>query len=509
MYSVDKSRINILIIALVCLALSATDLTAASRVDTASGLHKITFGTDLGQVVVYVPDDTAAGDKITGTIEIQPVGSNNELANYYVDLDTVSIPVSSRVFELEVPKNMAGAVMKFSLKDAGRREVDTAFIPVLLSSSVMRRSGDPKPSDFECPVVGQSGRHLQVEGPFDGKFSTTQFSIGGKKAVLLAESPRKLAFRVPNNIVGTNEILLNENGVEVRAPFKSLQVVRIDQSGAVTVSEAPVETVPTVPTPTEPVTQEQKATDSKDDQVLTESDISDDKELLPTIQSMDFQGVEAEMGPIDPAQEKRMIIARQLNVSLNSSGGGNVLPKEQVETAEIETTNEESSEGVVETELPDTGIETSEPERALSAALPEARDSLVPSVDDEPVSIETLKLELIKAQLSTALGGAMGLADVSSAKNKKLGDFAQAPEGGKFTVQVASFKRQEDAVEFAQLLQNKGYKVYVMQTEITGKGVWNRVRVGEFETKNEASSYADQLIENEPIIKAFFVAESE
>lgn len=47
---------------------------AKPSVVTASGLHKASFETIYGKVIVSLPDDIRAGDTISGTIVVEPKG---------------------------------------------------------------------------------------------------------------------------------------------------------------------------------------------------------------------------------------------------------------------------------------------------------------------------------------------------------------------------------------------------------------------------------------------------
>jgi hypothetical protein len=56
----------------------------------------------------------------------------------------------------------------------------------------------------------------------------------------------------------------------------------------------------------------------------------------------------------------------------------------------------------------------------------------------------------------------------------------------KFTVQVAAFREFQDAESLSNLLQDYGHPSYVVETDIPDAGHYYRVRVGQFETADEA-----------------------
>lgn len=66
-------------------------------------------------------------------------------------------------------------------------------------------------------------------------------------------------------------------------------------------------------------------------------------------------------------------------------------------------------------------------------------------------------------------------------------------------IQVASFQRIEDADRRAKALKERGYKVVVMKAEIPGKGAWHRVRLGPFESLDEAKALALEVEKREKI----------
>ncbi|MFH1625432.1 MAG: SPOR domain-containing protein [Pseudomonadota bacterium] len=70
---------------------------------------------------------------------------------------------------------------------------------------------------------------------------------------------------------------------------------------------------------------------------------------------------------------------------------------------------------------------------------------------------------------------------------KKENERAGSPNG--YTLQVGSFQNKEQAEKLANKLKRKGYEVYVVSSNIPMKGVWHRVRVGHFETLQEAKKF--------------------
>ena len=83
---------------------------------------------------------------------------------------------------------------------------------------------------------------------------------------------------------------------------------------------------------------------------------------------------------------------------------------------------------------------------------------------------------------------------VKAPKKEKAPALDKKNEAGKnFTIQVASLKKPEAADRVVKKLMKKGYRAYITSVKIPGKGIWYRVRIGDFKTKAEAMSALDRL----------------
>lgn len=87
----------------------------------------------------------------------------------------------------------------------------------------------------------------------------------------------------------------------------------------------------------------------------------------------------------------------------------------------------------------------------------------------------------------------------SSFTNKKI------DTNGDYTVQIASFDEIDSARELESSLKSKTLPAYIKVAQIPGKGTWYRVRVGGFNSKSEAVSYAEYLKSEQPYINGAFV----
>ena len=64
------------------------------------------------------------------------------------------------------------------------------------------------------------------------------------------------------------------------------------------------------------------------------------------------------------------------------------------------------------------------------------------------------------------------------------------PAKAKFTLQVGAYNHSQEAQELVQQLKKKGYEAYIEPGTAAAKGVLHRVRVGHFQTLQEARQFA-------------------
>jgi len=80
-----------------------------------------------------------------------------------------------------------------------------------------------------------------------------------------------------------------------------------------------------------------------------------------------------------------------------------------------------------------------------------------------------------------------------SAEQDRAGKKQQRPSMGKFTVQLASFKDLASARKFAARFNDLKPQATVRQVDLTGKGRWYRVQIGELSSRDEASAFAKRF----------------
>ncbi len=67
------------------------------------------------------------------------------------------------------------------------------------------------------------------------------------------------------------------------------------------------------------------------------------------------------------------------------------------------------------------------------------------------------------------------------------------PSGKVYTVQVAAVKAAKDADRLVTQLKKKGYPAYRTISKVQGKGIWFRVRVGNYKSRAEARRTMEKL----------------
>lgn len=64
---------------------------------------------------------------------------------------------------------------------------------------------------------------------------------------------------------------------------------------------------------------------------------------------------------------------------------------------------------------------------------------------------------------------------------------------GRFAIQIAAVQDAQNAAKLVTRLRKKGYRAYQIRSEVTGKGVWHRVRVGAYQDRAEADRMLAKL----------------
>ncbi len=77
-----------------------------------------------------------------------------------------------------------------------------------------------------------------------------------------------------------------------------------------------------------------------------------------------------------------------------------------------------------------------------------------------------------------------------SAKDSSPEEEGAAPSKGKYTLQVAAFNNPTEAQDLVNQLKKKGYDAYQVTGSAAAKGTLHRVRIGNFQSLQEARQFA-------------------
>ncbi|MEQ1603348.1 MAG: hypothetical protein ABL999_00615 [Pyrinomonadaceae bacterium] len=202
----------------------------SGAVASAGGLTTVTFAVPAGKINVYLPSDIRAGDTISGTVSIEPVGKDpkelasnaSTLSGMVVDLgDGQRFPANSSGFKWHQPQvlaqNAKSIAKVFELISPNGSHIARAEVPVSTMPGIT-------PSSVQMPKLAQAGRPITITGPFDGDASNTKCSVGGQPLDLIIESPRGAIFRSPTAITGPMNLDLDENGNTASAIVRNVGV---------------------------------------------------------------------------------------------------------------------------------------------------------------------------------------------------------------------------------------------------------------------------------------------
>jgi DedD protein len=76
---------------------------------------------------------------------------------------------------------------------------------------------------------------------------------------------------------------------------------------------------------------------------------------------------------------------------------------------------------------------------------------------------------------------------------------ASLSQSGDYTIQVSSFQSMDQANELKGRLSKRGYAAYVQSVDLSDKGTWHRVRVGNYRDKDGAERVASDLRSRESL----------
>jgi septal ring-binding cell division protein DamX len=85
-------------------------------------------------------------------------------------------------------------------------------------------------------------------------------------------------------------------------------------------------------------------------------------------------------------------------------------------------------------------------------------------------------------------------------KASSLPNEVGATTTGKYTIQIASYAKEDEANKHSADLNSKGFSAFVVPAQIKGQ-TWYRVSVGQFPTQSEAAGYKEEFVKKSNISK--------
>lgn len=112
---------------------------------------------------------------------------------------------------------------------------------------------------------------------------------------------------------------------------------------------------------------------------------------------------------------------------------------------------------------------------------PDVKLAEAPKPEEAPRLPETPKAEPVATRTNDA--GALKEAFGKAQKQP------EAPPEGTWTLQLSAYQDKAEAERFAAGLRDKGYAPFIVEANVPGKGIWFRVRMGRFGSKDAATTY--------------------
>ncbi|MGD9682561.1 MAG: hypothetical protein AB7W16_15345, partial [Candidatus Obscuribacterales bacterium] len=211
-----------------CLAVLAT-----SRVDSLGSkvfkevdqaLASVTFDTNGGLVRCNLPADLRAGDTISGTIQMEPDGSNDsykqrslkKLNDYIVFVGKHEVYARLGTFRFTVPPDTTSLEIRLSNKKGANLGSETI--------AVAPATSEPEPASYKVSSFVEANKPVAITGDFPGDFRMNEVTVNDQAATPLAQSPRSLVFLPPENMSGTLKLRLKEGKHLFRGEFTALSV---------------------------------------------------------------------------------------------------------------------------------------------------------------------------------------------------------------------------------------------------------------------------------------------
>lgn len=130
-------------------------------------------------------------------------------------------------------------------------------------------------------------------------------------------------------------------------------------------------------------------------------------------------------------------------------------------------------------------VEANEPIIPPKPELPVVVAKAEPPKPPEPKPEPVVKAEAVPTRINEDAGA---LREAIAKTATKAPPPETSPDGA-FTLQLSAFQDKAEADRFAANLRDKGYAPFIVEADLKAKGIWYRVRMGRFPSKDAAGRY--------------------
>lgn len=178
-----------------------------------SGIVVTEFDTPQARIQVYLPDDMAAGDTISGTVFAEPKGEGAAREANAKLVEGLVVSIDQTIAERTGQRIILRSLDKLhKLSRSLRVRLSTESAELTAPIEVDEERTD-KTLQFVIPEVNSAGRPMQIAGPFDGDIGSTRVTVGGKAATVFVETPRSCIVQADTSFVGKKSVIVSDGGV--------------------------------------------------------------------------------------------------------------------------------------------------------------------------------------------------------------------------------------------------------------------------------------------------------
>lgn len=181
-----------------------------------NGLTTVTFNTPNGKIKVQLPENIHSGDVISGTVITEPKGKNERITkknktilNGYV-ITINEKKTTDKKITFTIPEDITSTPQKIKIFNKKNKLFESFDIPITEPIRV-----PPELPKIAIPDYLRSGYLQSIQGDFDGDFSNSSLKINGDNIDIIAESPERMIFELPDTYEDFVELEITDNQIDV------------------------------------------------------------------------------------------------------------------------------------------------------------------------------------------------------------------------------------------------------------------------------------------------------